>query len=142
MSLFGDGIHNFIDGLAIGASFLVSIPVGVSTTIAILFHEIPDEIGNFAVLLHSGYTKNRALVYNLLSALTAVIGTILALVGQSYFSSLNAVLLPFAAGNLLYIAGSDLIPELHKEEGMKNAVLQLACMILGIAVMYAMLGLE
>jgi zinc and cadmium transporter len=142
MSLFGDGVHNFIDGLAIASSFLVSVPVGLSTTIAVVFHEIPGEIGDFAILLHAGYSKKRALFFNFLSALTAVAGAILALLGQQYFGSLNVFLLPFAAGNLLYIAGSDLIPELHREEGFRKSVLQLIAMVAGIAVMYAMLFFE
>lgn len=142
MSLFGDSVHNFIDGLAIAASFLVSVPVGISTTIAVVFHEIPDEIGHYAILLHSGYTRRQALLWNGLSALTAVAGALVALLGQNSFQSLNDFLLPFAAGNLLYIAGSDLIPELHREEGIGNGVIQLLCMVAGIGIMCGMLFVE
>ncbi|MDD4319629.1 MAG: ZIP family metal transporter [Candidatus Peribacteraceae bacterium] len=142
MSLVGDSVHNFIDGLAIAASFLVSVPVGISTTVAVMFHEIPDEIGNFAILLHSGYSRSRALFYNFLSALTAVLGAVVVLVSAGSLESLNVYLLPFAAGNLLYIAGSDLIPELHKEEALPKSILQLLSMVAGIGVMYAMLFLE
>ncbi|MDO8648862.1 MAG: ZIP family metal transporter [Candidatus Peregrinibacteria bacterium] len=142
MTLFGDGVHNFIDGLVIAVAFLVSIPVGLSTTLAVIFHEIPQEIGNFAVLLHDGYSRGRALFYNFLSALTAILGAVLVLLSSSSFEGLSKYMLPFAAGNFLYIAGSDLIPELHKERGLGAALLQIISMILGILVMYALGLLE
>ncbi len=142
MSLVGDSVHNFIDGLAIASGFLVSVPVGLSTTIAVVFHEIPDEMGNFAVLLHSGYSRKKALLYNFLSALVAVAGAILVLAGAQAFTSFNAYLLPFAAGNLLYIAGTDLIPELHKEQRMRQSFIQLLCMVAGMGAMGLMLFLE
>ncbi|MFA6039299.1 MAG: ZIP family metal transporter [Candidatus Peribacteraceae bacterium] len=142
MSLVGDSIHNFIDGLAIASSFLVSVPVGISTTIAVVFHEIPDEMGNFAVLLHSGYTRKKALLFNFLSALVAVAGALFVLLGNQAFAPLNTYLLPFAAGNLLYIAGTDLIPELHKEQRLRQSFFQLLCMVGGMGAMGLMLLLE
>ncbi len=142
MSLVGDSVHNFIDGLAIASSYLVSVPVGISTTIAVVFHEIPDEMGNFAVLLHSGYSRRKALLFNFLSALVAVAGAVLVLVGSRAFVPLNAYLLPFAAGNLLYIAGTDLIPELHKEMRITSSFFQLVMMVAGMGVMGAMLLLD
>lgn len=141
MSILGDAMHNFIDGLVIAAAYLVGIPIGISTTLAVVFHEIPHEIGNFAVLLHSGYGRRRALLLNLLSALAAVGGAVIALAGSAAFVSLGDALLPFAAGNLLYVAGSDLIPELHREEGLGRAALQLVSMIGGIGVMQVLLVL-
>src|SRR3989344_2494179 len=142
MSLFGDGVHNFIDGVVIAGSFLVSIPVGVSTTLAVIFHEIPQEIGDFAVLLHSGFTRKKAILFNLLAGFAALLGALLFLLGQTYFQDLTVYLLPFAAGNFLYIAGADLIPELHKETGFKHVVTQLFFMILGIMVMFGLTLLE
>ena len=142
MSLVGDSVHNFIDGLAIASSYLVSVPVGISTTIAVVFHEIPDEMGNFAVLLHSGFGKRKALFFNFLSALVAVAGAVLVLAGSRAFEPLNAYLLPFAAGNLLYIAGTDLIPELHKEMRVTSSFFQLVMMVAGMGAMGLMLLLE
>ena len=142
MSALGESVHNFIDGVVIGASYLVSIPLGLATSLAIVFHEIPHEIGNVAVLLHSGFSRKRALQLNMLSAGTAIIGTLAVLVTSSSIGSVTDFLLPFAGGNLLYIAGSDLIPELHKETGARQGIIQLLAMICGMAAMYALLFLE
>jgi len=142
MSNIGDGIHNFMDGLIIASSFLAGIPAGIATTVAVVLHEIPSEIGNVAVMLHDGFTRGRALFWNFLSALTAVLGAVVVLAGSASAASLNQYMLPFAAGNLLYIAGSDLIPELHREEGLRKAFFQLLCMVGGIAIMGVMLLLE
>lgn len=142
MSIIGESMHNFIDGIIIAASFLASVPVGIATTLAVVFHEIPHEIGNFAVLLHSGFSKKRALLFNLLSASTAILGTVLVLLLSTKVSPLTLYLLPFAAGNLLYIAGSDLIPELHKHTRLHQGIFQLLAMIAGMGFMYAMLFLE
>ena len=142
MSIFAESIHNFIDGIVIAASFLASIPIGIATTLAVVFHEIPHEIGNFAVLLHSGFSKKRALLFNFLSASAAILGTILVLIASHSLEPLVQYLLPFAAGNLLYIAGSDLIPELHKETKLRQGVVQLVAMIAGMAFMYAVLFFE
>ena len=141
-NLFGDGLHNFIDGLIIGASYLASIPVGVATTIAVILHEIPQEIGDFGVIIHGGFSRSKALFFNFLSAVTAVFGAVIALVLSSRVEHLTAFLVPFAAGGFIYIAGSDLIPELHKEVKIKNSLLQLLMFILGLVVMYILLFLE
>ena len=139
MILYGDGVHNFIDGLAIGTSFLVSIPVGFATTIAIILHEIPHEIGDFATLLHGGMEKKKALYYNFVSGLTAIAGTIFALSLNQYFLNIDKFLVPFAAANLIYIASTNLIPELHKEPNIKKGVIQIFTFILGIVIMYGLL---
>lgn len=136
MNLFGDAVHNLIDGLIIGAAYIVSIPLGVATTLAVLFHEIPQEIGDFGVLLHGGFKKKRALFMNFLTALTAVIGAAVALIASAYIEGLTLFLVPFAAGNFLYIATSDLIPELKKECGIGKSAGQLLFILLGIGVMY------
>jgi len=133
MNLVGDGLHNFMDGMIIAASFLVSTSLGMATTLAIIFHEIPQEIGDFGVLLHGGFSKTKALVFNFLSALMAVAGAILVLtLGINNFSRL---LIPFTAGGFIYIAASDLIPELHKETDIAKSTFQLIGLLLGICVM-------
>ncbi len=140
MNLVGDGVHNFIDGLVIGGSYLASVPIGIATTIAVVLHEIPQEIGDFGVLLHAGYSKKKALFFNFLSALTAVAGTALALLAGESTAAITSFLLPFAAGGFIYIAGSDLIPELHKETNPKKSVVQLIAFIAGIGVMMGLLA--
>lgn len=142
MSLIGDGTHNFIDGMLIAASFLVSKEIGFATTIAVVLHEIPQEIGDFAILLHSGFSRMKAVIFNMLSALTALVGAVIVLVASASSPALINVLLPIAAGNFLYLAGSDLIPELHKHTGIRQGILQLACMIFGMAAMYGLTFLE
>jgi zinc and cadmium transporter len=132
--LFGDGIHNFIDGLVIAASFLVGIPFGIVTTLLILGHEVPQELGDFGVLLHGGFSKRKALGFNLLSQMTAVAGGIAGFLfsGVAGFTSL---LLPFAAGGFVYIAASDLVPELHKEKRLAKSMLYFAFFLIGIGFM-------
>jgi len=141
MNLLGDGVHNFIDGIIIGASYLASIPVGIATTLAVILHEIPSEIGDFGVLLQGGFSKGKALFYNFITALTAVIGAILALLIGSFVDNLTTFLIPFAAGGFIYIAGSDLIPELHKEVEVKKSLLQFIAIVLGVLVMVLLLFL-
>lgn len=142
MNLVGDSVHNFIDGLIIGASYLVSIPVGLATTLAVVLHEIPQEIGDFGILLHGGYTKKRALFLNFTTGLIAVLGTLAALFIEQYITNLTSFLIPFAAGGFIYIAGSDLMPEMHKETNTKKSFIQLFTFLLGILVIAAMLLLE
>ena len=133
--LLADAIHNILDGVLIAASYLISIPLGIATTLAVMFHEIPQEIGDFAVLLHSGYSKKKALVLNLLTALTAFIGALLVLWINVTMSGIATILLPIAAGNFLYIATADLIPELHKETSFKKSFMQFIFLLLGVGVM-------
>ncbi|MBT3419076.1 MAG: ZIP family metal transporter [Candidatus Magasanikbacteria bacterium] len=142
INLVGDGIHNFIDGLIIGIAYLVSIPVGVATTLAVFLHELPQEIGDYGILLHGGFTKKKALLFNFLSGLVALAGTLIALFLGSRVSSLESFLVPFAIGTFLYIAGSDLIPELHRETRVGKSILQLIAFVAGILVMASLLFLE
>lgn len=141
-NLVGDGVHNFIDGLTIAASYLVSIPVGIATTVAVALHEIPQEVGDFGILVHGGFTRQKALFFNFLSALTAVVGAVIALVAASAVENTTTFLVPLAAGHFIYIAVADLIPELHKVVDWKKSVLQLFFFLLGIAVMFALILLE
>lgn len=141
MNLIGDGVHNFIDGVIIGASYLVSVPAGLATTFAVFLHEIPQEIGDFGILIHAGFTRKKALFMNFLLALTSILGVLLVFaIGD--VEGIIPLLAAFAAGNFIYIAGSDLIPELHKETGLKSSFYQLLALILGVMVMASLLLLE
>lgn len=142
LALFSDGIHNLIDGIIIGVSFIASIPLGIATTIAVVLHEIPQEVGDFSVLLHAGYSRNRALWLNFLSALTAVAGVFIAFILQETGEHVIAWILPIAAGGFIYIAVADLIPELHKSKQVKHSVLQIIAVAVGVAAMLGLLFLE
>jgi len=135
MNLVGDSFHNLIDGMVIAGSFLVNAQLGIATTLAILFHEIPQEIGDFGVLLHAGYSKAKALFCNFLTALMAFIGVVISLLIGAKLQNYTLFLLPFTAGGFIYIAGSDLIPELHKECSGCKSIGQFVALVLGIAVM-------
>jgi len=134
LTLLGDGIHNFADGAVIAASYLVSVPLGVTTTIAIVAHEIPHELSDFLILLHGGFSTKRALIFNFLSATTAIVGNILVLVVTAQFADLERYLVPFAAGNFLYIAASDLIPELLTKRHGRTSVIQVVMLIVGVSI--------
>ena len=143
MNLLGDAVHNLIDGLIVGGSYLASIPIGISTTLAVIFHEIPQELGDFGVLIHGGFNKTKALRFNFLTALTAVLGAVIALVLGVTLEGFIPLLIPFAAGNFIYIAGSDLIPELRKDEpNLIKAALQVVSITLGVAIMLLLVLLE
>ena len=136
MNLVGDSIHNFIDGLIIAAAFLTDIPLGISTTIAIAMHEIPQEMGDFGVLIYSGFEKNKALLLNFLVALTVILGAVLGYFLAAGVGPLKMYLLAFAAGGFLYISASDLIPEIRKEQSIRKSLISFGYFILGIGLMY------
>lgn len=142
MILISDGMHNFIDGLIIAASYLVSVEVGIATTLAVILHEIPQEIGDFGILVHSGYATKKALLLNFLSGLTAVVGAIVALLASNLSEFLTIWLVPFAAGGFIYIAMSDLIPELHKTKQVNHSILQFIAILIGVGAMVALLAVE
>lgn len=142
LNLVGDGVHNTIDGLVIGASYLVSIPVGIATTVAVILHEVPQEISDFAVLIHGGYSRKKALLFNFLVSLSSIIGVVSALFLARYIENITAILVPFTAGAFIYIASSGLIPELHKETEVKKTIYQLIAFIAGVGVMSLLLFLE
>lgn len=142
MNIFGDLVHNFTDGLIIAASFLVNIKIGLATTLAVILHEIPQEIGDFGVLLHAGFSKTKALIFNFITALSAFVGVIFALMFNTYSGTLAAYLIPFAAGNFIYIACADLIPELHKTPELKKSFLQLITFVFGLGMMALLLLIE
>lgn len=139
MNLVWDFVHNIIDWLIIWASYLINIPVGIATTIAVLLHEIPQEIWDFGVLIHGWMSKKRALFLNFLTWLSAIIWVIIALLINNYTNNITSFLIPFAAGSFIYIAGSDLIPELHKENKIGQASLQILSFMLGIGIMMLLL---
>ena len=142
MNLLADGLHNFIDGVLIGASFMVSIPIGFATTVAVLLHEIPQEIGDYGVLLHAGFSRSRALWLNFLTATLAIAGALLALFLGVRVEGFTKIVLPLAAGGFIYIAGSDLVPELHKERQPDKAAIQFIGIAVGIGFMFLLTFFE
>lgn len=142
MNLLADGAHNFIDGAIIGASYVVSLHVGVATTLAVIFHEIPHELGNFFVLLYAGFTKRKALFFNFISAVFAILGTVLSVLVGSRVGDFSSVMLPLAAGGFIYIAGSDLVPELNKESTLGKSLVQMVAIGLGVGLMLILDMLE
>lgn len=139
MNLIGDGFHNFLDGLIIGAAYLINLPAGIATTVAVAFHEIPQEIGDFGVLVHGGFSVKKALFLNFASALLAVLGAIISLTLSNYVENIQYIIIPIAIGGFVYVAGSDLIPELHKHPKLRESILQLIILASGILVMAALL---
>ncbi|MEM2338208.1 MAG: ZIP family metal transporter [Candidatus Bathyarchaeia archaeon] len=139
LNLIGDGIHNFIDGMIIAAAYFVSAAsgsyrLGFATTVAVLLHEIPQELGDFGVLIYGGLSRKRALAFNFVSAVTAIVGALL-----TYFlasmQSIETFLVPFAAGGFIYIAATDLMPELHKKAHARESLTQFFLILLGIGLM-------
>jgi len=142
MNLVGDSLHNFIDGLVIASVFLVDFKLGAITTLAIALHEIPQEIGDFGVLIHAGFNKIKALVLNYIIATTVILGGIAGYFASFYISSIVPYLLPIAAGGFIYIAASDLMPEIRKESNLKKSIKSFAIFLLGIILMFAVKFIE
>jgi len=136
LNLIGDSVHNFIDGLVIGSSFIISIHFGIVTSLVIIFHEIPQEIGDFGVLLYGGFSKFKALFFNFITALTCILGTIIGFLISEQIKDFSVFLLPFTAGGFIYIAACDLVPELHKQEGLKKSILSFLAFLCGIIFIY------
>jgi len=140
MNLIGDGLHNLIDGMIIAGSYITSIPLGIATTIAVILHEIPQEIGDFGVLLHGGFKRAKALLFNFIFALFSVLGALIVLAIGSAIENFPMIILPITAGGFIYIAGSDLIPELHKTcVPASKSVAQLIAFVAGMFVMLLLL---
>jgi zinc and cadmium transporter len=136
--LIGDGIHNMVDGVLIAAAFLTDIHLGIVTSMAVIAHEIPQELGDFAILLHSGYSRSRALMYNVLTSLTTVIGGVMAYFSLSLANQLVPYVLAIAASSFIYISVADLIPGLHKRPEFSATVQQIVLIASGIAVIFIM----
>lgn len=135
MNLIGDGFHNFIDGLVIAASFAADFHLGLVTTLAVITHEIPQEISDFGVLIYGGFTKARALFYNFMSALIAVVGAVIGLILARHIEGVTPLLLAITAGGFIYIAASDLIPELNRELKLSKSILAFIFFLLGLGFM-------
>ena len=133
--LISDGVHNFIDGLIIAGSFVINPSVGIVTTLAVALHEIPQELGDFGVLVYGGFDKTKALFLNFISALTAILGGIAGYFLSAWIEGSAVYLLPFAAGNFIYIAASDLIPEIKHLENLKKSLLHFVVFLCGIGLM-------
>lgn len=131
MNLIGDAVHNFLDGIVIAVSYLVSIPLGIAATIAVIAHEVPQEIADFGILFYAGLSKMRALVFNVLAALTAFLG---ALVGYIGGSALAAYAVPLAAGGFLYIGSATLMPQLHRHCGLRESIEHIVAFLLGAGI--------
>ena len=134
INLIGDGIHNFIDGMVVAGAYAANVTLGMTATISIIFHEIPQELADFGVLLYSGYSKKRALLFNFLSAATAFIGLALGLILIGRLHGFTEFIIPFAAGNFLYIAASNLLPQLHRHCKLKETLLHIFAILLGVAI--------
>ncbi len=134
VNLIGDGIHNFIDGLVIAGAYAVNITLGLTATISIIFHEIPQEIADFGVLLYSGLSKKKALIFNFLSAATAILGTTVGIILVGKIEGFTHFIIPFAAGNFIYIAASNLVPQLHRHCKLKETAIHLIAILIGITV--------
>ena len=137
----GDGIHNFIDGLIIAGVYLVNIPAGIAVTISTFLHEIPMELADFALLVKSGMKKKKALLINFITAMTAVLGALTAIYLSSFVPNIHRILLAIGVGNFTYIASSVLIPELFKENDYGTSVIHLMWIVIGIALMIALIPL-
>lgn len=138
INLIGDAVHNLIDGLIIAAAFLSNFNLGVITSLAVALHEIPQEIGDFGVLLHSGMKKKKALFLNFLTATTIILGGLVGFYLNNYISEYMVYSLPFAAGGFLYISSSDLIPEIRKEKSKKKWLLNFSVFLIGLSLMYSL----
>lgn len=135
LNLVGDGFHNFIDGMVIAASFIVSLKLGIVTTLAVILHEIPQELGDFGVLVYGGFSKQKALVYNFIFSVMAIFGAIIGYFISDFAKGFSNFILPLTAGGFIYIASSDLIPEIHKENNLRRSNLAFIAFLLGIILM-------
>jgi len=142
INLIGDGLHNLLDGIIIAAAFFINPATGIATTIAVALHEIPQEIGDFGVLIYAGLSKLKAILYNLLSALMAIVGAGIAILFQNTTENFIDIAIPLTIGGFIYIATADLIPELKKEDSLSSSLKQFIGIILGISVMGLLLLME
>lgn len=140
--IVSDGVHNFVDGLVIAGAFMISTEIGIATAIAIALHEIPQEVGDFGLLLHSGMSRAKALLVNFLSALTAFLGLFVAFWLGDLHEGLVPLIAAFAAGNFIYIALADLVPELQKTTNGKRSLMQFGVVLIGVIAMAFLLGTE
>ncbi len=140
MILIGDGMHNFVDGVLIAAAFLTDVKLGIVTSLAVAAHEIPQEVGDFAILLHSGFSKRKALLYNVLASLSTVVGGVLAYYSLEGLQDSLPYFLAMAASSFIYIAVADLIPSLHKKTDIKTSLQQIALILAGVTLIVSLHG--
>jgi zinc and cadmium transporter len=133
MIMIGDTFHNFVDGILIASAFMVDIKLGIVTAIAIIAHEIPQEVGDFLILLHSGYSKKQAFIFNLVSSLATAVGGFIAYFALSNVQTWVPTILGLAAASMLYVAVADLIPSLHKRTELRATISQLSLIACGVA---------
>jgi len=138
LNLVGDAIHNFIDGLVIAVSFMANHAVGVATTIAVIFHELPQEMGDYGILIYGGFSRRKALALNFGAALTVMLGGVTALFIIASVEAVSGFLIAFAAGGFIYLGASELIPELHEEKTLRRSVVQFVAFLLGMALIWSL----
>lgn len=142
LSLLGDGVHNFLDGMVIAATFFVDMKLGFVTTLAVAFHEIPEEVAEFGVLIYAGFSRVKALLLNFLSATTVILGGIVSFLLADLLGELLAPFLFFAVGLFLYVSASDFVPEIRKEQNLSKSLGLLATFAAGIFFMWLVLFFE
>lgn len=142
MNLLGDGLHNFIDGISIAAAYLLDFNLGIATTTAVFLHELPQEIGDFGVIIYGGFSKRKAILFNFITALTSMAGGIGTFLFSKGVKSFVPLVPPIAAGGFLYIALSDLIPEFHKKEKFRSFIFHFSITIFGILIMILLKNLS
>jgi len=142
INIVADALHNFLDGILIGAAYLYNPEIGLATTLAVLLHEIPQEIGDFGILIRAGFSIKKALFFNFASACSSFIGAILVLSFQGSAGVISKAVLPLAAGGFIYLAAADLIPELHTEKTIKNSIYQFITLIFGVGILFLLHMLE
>jgi zinc and cadmium transporter len=139
LNLIGDGLHNFLDGVVIMVAFISDITVGIAVTLAVIFHELPQEIGDFGILIYGGFTKKKAMLFNFLSAMIAMLGGLFAYLLADTVETFSFFILAFSGGGFLYIATSELMPELLKERDLKKSIIQTLILLVGIGMIYGLM---
>ena len=138
LNLFGDFVHNFIDGMIISASFLNGVTVGIVSSIAVAFHELPQEMGDYGILVYAGFERRKAVLYNFLAALSIVIGGLFGSFFISLVNELSSWMVAFSAGAFLFLSASELIPEIHDEGDWKKSLIQIVFLLLGMITIYSL----
>jgi len=138
LNLVGDGIHNFTDGMVIAVSYLVGFPVGLAATIAVIFHELPQEMGDYGILVYAGFKRATAIALNFVASLTVVVGGVFASFFIEAATAASGMLIALSAGGFIYLAASELIPELHKEKDFEKSVIQFIIFLLGIVLIWSL----
>lgn len=143
VNIVGDGIHNFLDGLAIGVAFLVDpVTIGLPTLVAVILHEIPQELADASILVYAGWERTKILFFNFLTGLTSVLGVLLVFILNKSFENLERILIPIAIGQFIYIALADLLPEIHRNKTVKSYIVKVSFFVAGFAIMFLLTLME